>query len=137
MFIGKNRNVLGDRPKSPSSPQNINHAGRRLHAVRRVDQAFLKRHVVPIRTGNLPKATVRKYENSIFEDELQAWKDNEQLPPYRDTRFDIPPLDDRVNLGRKRNIPRRIRKDAFRTLGDAFKIDTAVSRSKLKEHSYK
>ena len=137
MFIGKNRNTLGDRPKSPPNTNKINHAGRRLHAVRRVDQAHLKRHVVPIRTGVLPKATVRKYENAIFEDELQAWKDNEQLPPYRDTRFDIPPLEDRVNLGRKRNIPRRIRKDEFRTLAGAFNIDSAVGRTKLKSQSEK
>ena len=135
MLAGKARSLLGDRTKATiGAVYNVNHPGRRINRARRVPASRINRHVVPLRTFMLPKVEIRQEENERFDDELKDWQINEPLPPYHDHRFDIPQLMDRVKLGRRRNIPRRIRRDEFRTVNAAHGIDGKVAREKLLAH---
>ena len=142
MYIGKNRVSIADRQKSPLQNHNHNRGGRRILAVRRVDQASLKKHVITPRKGDLPRKEWNKYQNRLFESDLKNYQeDEEQLPPYQehhphhpDHRFDIPYQSDRVELGRRRNLPRRVRKDDFKSLSEAQRIDGQAVRDKLAPH---
>lgn len=136
MFIEKDRIPFSERQKSPLQNHNYNRPGRRILAVRRVDQASLKKHVVPPRKADIPRKEWNKYENRLFDTDLKAWQDEEQLPPYQDDRvdhrYDIPYQNDRVSLGRRKNLPRRVRREEFVCVSETQRINGKAARERLR-----
>jgi hypothetical protein len=132
MFVGRKKENSPEGGPSPLRAHNRNRPGRRQLVVRRFDQSRLKELVVPPRAKKGPRREVNKDTNGKFEAELAA-KYEQAPPPYVDRRYEIPTQDDRVDLGRRTDLPRRVRRDIVPTVLETHGFDGDVVRERLEE----
>jgi uncharacterized protein with von Willebrand factor type A (vWA) domain len=131
--------MLSERRRDPrGNPKfNFNYGyttARRNLTIRKVDQSRLEKYIIPLRIGRVHPSKRREYGQAAADKFDQELLDEKKLHPtmtLTDYRYEMPSRTDRVNMGRRRKLPRRVRIDLGPTMQEVHGFDGDLVRERL------
>ncbi|KAG8794687.1 hypothetical protein FRC17_008261 [Serendipita sp. 399] len=122
--------MFSSKRKEKAAIESLRAHRRRPLSPRRVDQTKLEKYIVPIRKQRNPRREVNKTVHDRFEKALTE-KNSLPVPAFSDARFFIPTQEDRVEVGRKLELPRRVRKEECPTILETYGFNAQIARERI------
>ncbi|KAG8855258.1 hypothetical protein FRB91_002398 [Serendipita sp. 411] len=126
--------MFSSKRKERAAIESLRTSRRRPISPRRVDQSKLEKYIVPIRQKKGFRQEIKKAVHDRFEEALTR-ENSLPVPAFTDARFLIPTQADRVEVGRKLELPRRVRKEDCPSIHETYGFDGQIARDRLHKFS--